>query len=148
MLAIELEMDDALTTKQLTAKEREREWKGLRDFAISVCDDYHPDVLHYNTGAMATDSRQSSYISEGQFHYHDETRDDRVGRNHVVGVKDRSKSNGEENCCQSEGETQEVPVQQTNAKAHNQGGDIHSNVNSEEGAVATTRSRIQSASME
>ena len=105
-MAIELEMDDTLSTKQLTAKEREREWKGLRDLAISVCDDYHPDVLRYNTRAMATASRQSSYTSEGQFHYHDETRDDRVGRNHVVCVKNQRESNGVTTCCQSESKGQ------------------------------------------
>ena len=40
MLAIELEMDDPLNTDELMTKEREREWKGLRDLAISICDDY------------------------------------------------------------------------------------------------------------
>ena len=143
MLAIEMEMDDALSTKELTTKERKREWHRLKDLVLSICDDYHPDVLHYNAEcspgkmvaagpshfvltkshamgsqpsnaeATTTDSTQSSYISEEQFHYHDETRDDRVGRNHVVSVKDQGESNGEANCCQSKDEIPEDPAEAT-----------------------------------
>ena len=113
MLAIELEIDDVLPTEELTMKEREREWKGLRDFAISVCNDYTPDVLQYDTSATAIESKQRLDISEGQFHYHDEIRDDRVGRNHVVSVNGRGESNGGEICCQGRRKVKEVPVAMT-----------------------------------
>ena len=70
MLAIELEMGDALTTRDLTTKEQERGWNGLKDLVVSICDDYTPEVSHYNTKAMTTDSTRSSHLSEEQFHSH------------------------------------------------------------------------------
>ena len=109
MLAIELEMDDALTTKATTQKEKEREWHGLTDLVLSLCNDYLSGALNNNARTRATESDRGLHATKEQVHYHDAgTRDDHVGRSHVVSVNDQGESDQETTCCPSENEEQGV----------------------------------------
>ena len=109
MLAIEHEMDDALTTKATTQKEKEREWHGLKDLVFSLCNDYLSGALNNNARTRATGSDRGLHTTKEQVQHHDaKTRDDHVGRSHVVSVDDQGESDQETICCPSENEEQGV----------------------------------------
>ena len=65
MLATELEMDDTLTTKALTQKEREREWHGLKDLVFNLCNDYLSGALDNNAKVNGNKSRTRFAHNQG-----------------------------------------------------------------------------------
>ena len=81
----------------------------MKDLVFSLCNDYLSGALSNNASTRATESDRGLHGTKEKVHDHDaETRDDHVGRSHVVSVNDQGESDQETTCCPSENEEQGV----------------------------------------